>query len=118
MKTTKPEATNFQPDRNEVPKRKPEEKDGPAAKKKSVSKMLDNDELKIKELIGEGGMAKVFKGTWREMDVAIKKHESSTKKQAIQMAKSMEAEIDIQQNLSYRCSVTQKRGRRFYLFPN
>ena len=80
--------------------------------------MLDNDEVEIKELIGEGGMAKVFREHGEKLTFAIKKHESSTSKQAIQMAKLMEAEIDIQQNLSYRCSVTQKRGRRFYLFPN
>ena len=37
-----------------MPKRKSKEQDGDAAK------MLDNDEVEIEELIGEGGMAKVF----------------------------------------------------------
>ena len=63
--------------------------------------MLDNDEVEIKELIGEGGMAKVFREHGEKLTFAIKKHESSTSKQAIQMAKLMEAEIEIQQNLSH-----------------
>ena len=62
---------------------------------------LDKKDLTKGVEIGRGGMARVFKGKWRDMDVAIKQCEANNNKQAQQMATLMEAEIRIHVKLSH-----------------
>ena len=54
------------------------------------------------DLLAKGGMAQVFKGTWRGQDVAIKECKADTNQQAQQLAKLMESELEIHLQLSHR----------------
>ena len=87
---------------------------GPSAKRKRTSEsateikksapesvLLDIKDLEKLEQIGKGGMARVYRGTWCGMEVAIKQCEADTNRQAQQMADMMDGEIRIHVGLSH-----------------
>ena len=83
------------------------------------SLLIPIGDLVIGEAIGKGGMGEVFKGEWRNKQVAVKKCFAPTAKAAHTMAPAVEREANVMSTLCH-INVVQfygysRQGRDFYI---
>ena len=100
-------ATGFEDDEGEVedklePVKKKAKESAAKAEVAMEAYRLDVNDVVKKELVGKGGMAEVYRGTWKGTDVAIKACRADNNQQAQQLAKLMESELEIHLQVSHR----------------
>ena len=80
---------------------KKDDRTSTAKKTTPMSVCLDMKDVTKLEEIGKGGMARVFKGKWRDTDVAIKQVEGCNSKVVKTLAELMEKEIQLHSSLTH-----------------